>query len=295
MAISHDSTTALQINTASFSHTCTGSNLTLVVPIWIFDGSADITVTDITYNSVSLTQRRARVETFGGRYWRVEIWTLDSPATGSNTVAVTLSGTPSGYAVGAISYTGANNGVGTTGDNSSNDNNPSTTHTSTTSNGLNIMAAVMRGGDSDPFAPDGSETERYDGATGTNTNTDIGMTLIELASTGGSDTLSTTASVSDLWVSVMIELLAASSGVSIACNVGTLTLTGQQAAVAPGAVSVDASVGNLALAGQQAAIVPGAVGIALNTGTLALAGQQAAIVPGAVGIALNTGTLALAG
>lgn len=82
--------------------------------------------------------------------------------------------------------------------------------------------------------------------------------------------------------------------VSIAANPGTLTLSGQQATVTPGAVSVAASAGTLALAGQQASATAGAT-VSAAAGALSLAGQQASVVPGAVTVTCSTGALTLAG
>lgn len=102
----------------SWSHTCTGSNRILIVSVSTL--SALATVNTITYNGVSLTRVRLDSDSVA---IGTEIWRLVAPATGSNTIAVTLSGAcVSGSS--ASSYTGvnqttpidANNGnTGTTG------------------------------------------------------------------------------------------------------------------------------------------------------------------------------------
>lgn len=86
--------------THSWSHTCTGSNLMLIVSA-ISDNNVD-SITGVTYNSVALT-KLASAQISGARY--VYLWYLIAPATGANTVVVTSSGTE--YSGGrSISYTG---------------------------------------------------------------------------------------------------------------------------------------------------------------------------------------------
>lgn len=85
----------------SWSHTCTGSNRYLTVGISML--SLAQTVTGITYNSVSLSLLGVRASVSGAA--RVELWGLVAPATGSNTIAVTLSGAIAS-AGNASSYTG---------------------------------------------------------------------------------------------------------------------------------------------------------------------------------------------
>lgn len=88
-------------STYSWLHTCTGTNRYLAVDISLL--SAGQTVTGITYNGVALTQIGAQstVTSFG----RVELWGLSNPASGSNTIAVTLAGAIASVGT-AVSYTG---------------------------------------------------------------------------------------------------------------------------------------------------------------------------------------------
>lgn len=90
-------------NTTTFAHTCTGSNRILIVGVQITEAAT--TVTGITYNGVALTKIDHKDVPNGSR--RVEMWYLVAPATGSNNVVVTLSGTPANwFSAGAVSYTG---------------------------------------------------------------------------------------------------------------------------------------------------------------------------------------------
>ncbi len=105
MAIARDtSTSASGAPTSSpgtWSHTCTGSNLILFVGVES-TGASD-NVTGATYNGVAMTlvQKQARLD---GR--EVYLFVLVNPATGSNTVSVSWTGTD-GHFLSAISYTGA--------------------------------------------------------------------------------------------------------------------------------------------------------------------------------------------
>lgn len=87
------------LSTYSWSHTVGATaNPGLIVNVSIFVSG---TVTAITYNSVALEFEQAN--TIG--VYRNEIWSLSSPATGANTIAVTFSGVVTSFAS-ADSYTG---------------------------------------------------------------------------------------------------------------------------------------------------------------------------------------------
>lgn len=105
MAIALDTST--QGNQAGFSnftyaHVCTGSNLVLVVGVQ-GDASVPSTVDNVTYNGVTLTQID-HASSGNADSW---MGYLLNPATGSNTVSVTMtSGSGTAYATSA-SYTSA--------------------------------------------------------------------------------------------------------------------------------------------------------------------------------------------
>ncbi len=82
----------------TWTHTCTGSNLVLLVYCFAFGGD---NVTSVTYNGVALTQL-TKVAAFAAMYY---VYALAAPATGAHSVVVTTS---SGNALGvSVSYTGA--------------------------------------------------------------------------------------------------------------------------------------------------------------------------------------------
>lgn len=89
-------------STYSWAHTCTGVNRYLTVGVSMLSvGGAS--VNSITYNSVALSLIKAQASAVGAI--RSELWGLVAPATGSNTIVVTLSASLDS-ASGAVSYTG---------------------------------------------------------------------------------------------------------------------------------------------------------------------------------------------
>lgn len=87
------------VSSYNWSHTCSaGQNRGLLVEVSVFAAG---TVTGVTYNGVAMTFVRA--DTTG--VYRTEIWRLENPASGANSVAVTLSASLTSVAT-AVSYTG---------------------------------------------------------------------------------------------------------------------------------------------------------------------------------------------
>ncbi len=105
MAIAYDnSTKASQSSGTSntFAHTCTGSDLVLIVGT-IGRVSAD-TITGVTYNSVAMTKITAFSGGGEGRW--ITLWYLANPSTGANNVVATWSASQDFIHCGAVSYTG---------------------------------------------------------------------------------------------------------------------------------------------------------------------------------------------
>lgn len=103
MAIARDTSTLDETTgtSATFSHTCSGSNRLLLVGVMCSSGD---NVTGVTYNSVSLTQIVKVDSPTPGRFRY--IYGLLAPATGSNNVVVSLSGGSTDIVSVASSYTG---------------------------------------------------------------------------------------------------------------------------------------------------------------------------------------------
>lgn len=106
MSITRDAVTAISTggNTSTsynYNHTCTGTNLCLLVGV--ADNSGD-SVTSVTYNSVAMTQLGKVARNVAGP--ELYIYGLLNPATGLNNVFITRSNSTSDITSGAVSYTG---------------------------------------------------------------------------------------------------------------------------------------------------------------------------------------------
>lgn len=90
----------------SWSHTCSGTNRLLVVSVSVTDGFG---ITSVTYNGVSMTRVGSDVQNTqpGDDPWASQ-WYLVAPATGTNTVEVTVAATPARTNAGAVSLNGVN-------------------------------------------------------------------------------------------------------------------------------------------------------------------------------------------
>jgi len=91
----------------SWSYTASGSNRLLLVDVVVFD-ILPASVSALTYNGVSLTKLDSIIDTLESTAQNTETWYLIAPATGANTLAITLNNVPSYWQWGASSYTGVN-------------------------------------------------------------------------------------------------------------------------------------------------------------------------------------------
>jgi len=137
MAIALDTTT-VNSSSNSWSHTCTGSNLILVVSF-----RSTITSTTCTYNSVSMT--RLSQVAFNGTSAYLNTFYLLNPSTGANTVLCggNISNNDGGV---SISYTGVA-GIDNSGNNVANATNSTFTATLTTSNNNSRVIVTCATGD----------------------------------------------------------------------------------------------------------------------------------------------------
>lgn len=87
------------VNTLSYTHTCTGSQLILFVGVRKFAGD----VTGVTYNNVAMTQITTKQDAGTGFIY---LFYIINPTTGANTIKVSATGTGTIRAMSA-SYTGA--------------------------------------------------------------------------------------------------------------------------------------------------------------------------------------------
>lgn len=84
------------------NHTCTGSNLVLLVGIGVYDSPYDV-VTAVTYNSVAMTQV-GKLFHSGGR--GTYLYILTGPTTGTNQISITTSSSVT-VGINSVSFTGA--------------------------------------------------------------------------------------------------------------------------------------------------------------------------------------------
>lgn len=107
MAIALDatSTTSATNTSLTLAHTCTGANRILWVSVGVQSNDSTDYVTGVTYNGVAMTRAVAifsGTSNLCGQY----LYVLFAPATGNNSIVVSLSQSKTIYATG-MSYTGA--------------------------------------------------------------------------------------------------------------------------------------------------------------------------------------------
>lgn len=94
MAIAFDATASSFLTgnptgtSLTYNHTCTGSNLILLVSVHVYN-AVDI-VSGVTYNSVAMTRLTQQIFSSDSNQ-RLYLYYLIAPATGTNQIAVTLS------------------------------------------------------------------------------------------------------------------------------------------------------------------------------------------------------------
>lgn len=104
MAIAADaksSSSGTGTSSLTWSHTCTGTDLILVVGV---ETSSAEAATGVTYNGIALTLIDA--QDAAALFCRSELWYLIAPATGANDIVVTMAGSATYIVGGATSWTG---------------------------------------------------------------------------------------------------------------------------------------------------------------------------------------------
>lgn len=198
MAIAFDAVStgmnATDPTSLTWSHTCTGSNLVLIVGTSTESdtgGHTAQTVSGITYNGVALTKIRSDYITDNG----TELWYLVAPATGANNIVVTMTAVVDGLFGAGLSFTGVDQS------------NPIDNHAGTTTTGTSISQALTTNvadamivnimqhyNSSVVLTPDADQTQRFNTPT-TGDNDQAGGT--RLVTTATSYTTSWTADISD--------------------------------------------------------------------------------------------------
>ena len=184
-------------SSASFSHVQISPFL-LVAVYW---RDTTKSVSSVTYNGVALTGLTQAVTTTGSTGKGAQLFYLQNPAPGSNTLVVTWSGSVPASAVLAANIFNVNpvKPVDAQGGNNGNSSAPSLGLTGARPNAL-MVASIVGAYPMWPGVPGSGDTETIDARTGTTISDDIwywqGFTA---AGAPGAMAISATASVSDTW------------------------------------------------------------------------------------------------
>lgn len=225
MAIAFDVAASDAAGALSWSHTCTGTNLILVVGVQFRD-TTPASVTGITYNSVPLTKIDA-VTNATTLDTTAELWYLVAPAAGAHTIAVTTNPvTPLRASAGSMSFTGVDQTAaaidahltltGTTAT-------PSMSITSVANNCVPVISLGSR--NATAITPGTGTTEEYDVTAGTSQR---GWGAFRAAVTpAGSSTFAPTLGGAADWSACLATLKPAATGVANTSSLtGTLSFTG---------------------------------------------------------------------
>jgi hypothetical protein len=187
------------VTTPSFSHTHpTVSDDLLVVVVHgmrFQPGNVPFTVSAVTYNGSALTQLVSRQGYTTNRNFTVAIWYTTTPATGANTVAVTLSTDVSRVVMQAISFSGVDQTTPMTSISSGQANTTGLGGTATVDAGSDIWFSVLARGDYAGTTPGSGNTEEYESLESTGGgNTDARCSSVwRNFPSGGSSTLTISA------------------------------------------------------------------------------------------------------
>lgn len=179
--------------TVNVTHVCTGTSLILIVWVAIWqDTGGTGTVSAITYNGVALTRAIAstRSTSMAG-----EMWYLIAPATGSHTLAVTVTGATDGIRVASGSFTGVDQTapLGVTNTSTGTSGNPAITLTTATANSV-AVAGLCRFGNTAITASTFSNMQRA------NANNVTMVWDYKLTTTAGAQTATETGAVIQDWM-----------------------------------------------------------------------------------------------
>lgn len=201
---------------SSFSHDGgSGTERLLLVGTKGRSGTATRTASAVTYNSVAMTEvpNSANINEYAtGLYHAIKWWYLIAPATGSNTVAVTWSGSMTSSVVTAVTLTGAHQtapiGNAAVADlDLSSSTTPSVNVATTANNAYIVAGAMMRRGSGGSFTPQGGAAELTDGESGAGTSQDILYNDFYLVAAGPTTyTLSTICTQSTQWNISAVEV-----------------------------------------------------------------------------------------
>jgi hypothetical protein len=282
MSLAIDTTTTdingahqLALGTTSWSHTCTGSNLVLIVNLAVWNnGGTAAGMTTVTYGAQSMTLVGTGAS--NGSFY-TEQWQLIAPSTGAHTILGTQVGTSDAIKTSAVSLTGADQTT------------PVDVSTSTTGTAGSVTAALTLGTANEYMIDivnhlsannpsSHSDTQVLnDASLGVN-----GASQYGLKTSSGSQSMSWTyPDPGDAWAYSVLAIKAASSSVnvSVAQVAATLTVTGGTQSIATvNIVSISQTTATLiATGGTQVIATVNKVSLAQVAATLILAGGVQAV------------------
>jgi len=206
MAIAVDSTSLNNQGTTgaslTWSHTCTGTNLMLVVTVSLSASAANCRATGVTYNGVAMTKG---VESSGATTdAKQSVWYLSNPDTGAHDVVVSLANNNL-VTASSISFTGTD-GVGGSNSNGGGSTAFSTVAVTTTgTNGIIVDAH----GDSSSTTPPSSDSSTLHSVTRSNNGHASGYKTF----VSGNQTRTWSISPNGYWEIAALEIKAAASAV----------------------------------------------------------------------------------
>lgn len=262
------------VSSLTWSHTCTGSELALLVGVGFSpDGCAAYSISGVTYDSVPMTSIGS-VGDPSGDCMSVQQWKLSAPSSGAHNVVVTFTGNV--YAVaGAASFTGASQDTGTLTGTQATASDMTATTSSITVNvtsaaGEIVFDTAMAGGDGGALTVNGSQDQRF--LRGQSHGDAAGIPNIGGSTEAGaaSVTMSWVISGNDVWLTAGVAVKGPADSPNLHPGEGVLVIAGAAPTVQLSEIGTLA--GELVIAGYAPTFVnSGLVGITAGEGVLVVA------------------------
>lgn len=167
------------VSSSTHSHTCTGSNLTLFVLISSTDSSlTDRTVSSVTYAGVACTKI---ISNDNSDIRHSEIWALQNPTTGSNSIVVTMGGTCTTLTVCGISLTGTGSIIASSGVNQAGSTTSASVNLTTLVDGSWLVGVLHTSNGGSSYSEGAGQTNRF---TQAGSNSDVQASTKSVASAG---------------------------------------------------------------------------------------------------------------
>ena len=287
------------VSSLTWSHTCTGSDLALLVGVGFSpDGCSAYSISGVTYNGVAMTSVGS-VGDPSGDCMSVQQWKLSTPSSGAHNVVVTFTGNV--YAVaGAASFTGASQDTATlTGTQATALNttglSSAITVDVTSAAGEIVFDTAMAGGDGGALTVNGSQSQKF--LRGQSHGDAAGIPNVGGSTEAGaaSVTMSWVISANDVWATAGVAVKGPAASPNLHPGEGTLVVAG----LAPTAQlsEIVTSAGELVVTGYAPSrVITGNVEITSGEGVLVVAGNAPVLgFSGTADIAMLAKTISATG